>query len=123
MRSGCCRLQSYGKGIIPAGIAASQGRGILSFGVGADARSHGVLALGAIVGVVSSGGRAAVVGIDREIMSLCGFQLCHVDGVGVFSAGGEVGDLAGAVVSAHGHGAENGFIRSEQFVFLAFGSV
>ena len=51
------------------------------------------------------------------------FQLRHVDGVGVFSAGGEVGDLAGAVVSAHGHGAENGFIRSEQFVFLAFGSV
>lgn len=77
-----------------------------------------ILRLGAVVGSHGEIVHGAFVNFAAQR-----FELCHVDGVGVFSAGGEVGDLAGAVISAHGHGAENGFIRSEQFVFLAFGSV
>ena len=104
-----CRLPSYGKGIIPAGIAASQGRGILSFGVGADTRSHSVLALGAVVVIVSAVGRAAVVGIDREIMSLRGFQLRHVYRVGVFFACGKIGNLSCRVSVTDRYSALHGF--------------
>ena len=66
------------------------------------ANSYRFRSCGAVVVPVGARGRAAVVGSHGEIVhgafvnfaAQC-LELRHVDGVGVFTAGGEVGDLAG----------------------------